>query len=252
MLQPHFVRDYNRLVRHLVTVEPDYEAAMALAVGGGPFTEIGVRQRRVLESLGLQGTHYVIDIGAGSGRLATALQDISKLKYLGTDVVAELLEFARKKCGREDWTFKLVNAIEIPEEDRVADFVVFFSVFTHLTEKESYRYLQEAKRVLKKNGTIIISYLDPDILAHARMAGEGLRYRFLQILGEGVLNQVLRWRHRCSRVMGKRVLNQLLSKKMLDSWSRKLNLSIEYVDAAAQIGQSVCAYRLIQSPSHRL
>jgi ubiquinone/menaquinone biosynthesis C-methylase UbiE len=102
MPQPHFVRNSNRIVRHLVAVEPDYEVAMSLAVGGGSYTEIGAQNRRLLQSLGLQGTHYLIDIGAGSGRLATALSDLSNLRYMGTDVVPELLEFARKKCGRED------------------------------------------------------------------------------------------------------------------------------------------------------
>ncbi len=236
MLKPHFVRDYNRLVRHVVAVEPDYEVAMARAVGGGPYTEIGARQRRVLESLGLQGTHYVIDIGAGSGRLATALRDLPTLRYLGTDVVSELLEFAHKKCGREDWAFKQVDTIEIPEEDGVADFVVFFSVLTHLTEKEGYCYLQEAKRVLGKNGTIIISYLDPDIARHARMAATCWTQRRW-------------WTQRCRRIIGRGHLNQLLSKKVLNNWAKELNLSIEYVDEAAHIGQSVCAYRLARLPS---
>ena len=234
MRKPHFVRDYNRFVRHLIAVGPDYEVAMARAVGGGSYAEVGARARRVVESFGLQGTHYVIDIGAGSGRLATALRDLSNLRYLGTDVVPELLEFARKKCGREDWTFKQVETIEIPEEDGVADFVVFFSVFTHLTEKESYRYLREAKRVLRKDGTIIVSYLDPDIAPHARMVGKSW-------------TQIGWWGQRFSRIIGRGTLNQLLSKKVLDNWSKELNLSIEYADEA--IGQSVCVYRLAQSPS---
>ena len=49
MPEPHFVRDYNRLVRHLVAVEPDYEVAMARAVGGGPYIEVGARCRGLLE-----------------------------------------------------------------------------------------------------------------------------------------------------------------------------------------------------------
>jgi ubiquinone/menaquinone biosynthesis C-methylase UbiE len=112
---------------------------------------------------------------------------------LGTDVVPELLEFARKECGRGDWTFKVVDSIEIPEEDGVADFVVFFSVFIHLTEKESYRYLQETKRVLRKNGTIVISYLDPDISRHAQIAGKCWTHRrwwtqrWWRIIGRGAL-----------------------------------------------------------------
>ena len=102
MPKPHFVRDSNRLVRNFIAIEPDYESAMARSVGGS-YTVVGTDERRLLELLGLQESHYVIDIGAGSGRLATALKDLSNLRYLGTDVVPELLEFARKKCGREDW-----------------------------------------------------------------------------------------------------------------------------------------------------
>jgi ubiquinone/menaquinone biosynthesis C-methylase UbiE len=202
-------------------------------VGGGPYIEVGTRCRELLESLGLQDTHYVIDIGAGSGRLANALRDLPKLRYLGTDVVPELLEFARKKCRREDWSFKQVDRIEIPEADGVADFVVFFSVLTHLTEKESYRYLQEAKRVLNKNGTIVASYLDPDIPSHARQApASWTQWRW--------------WTQRSKRMLGRGHLNQLLSKKVLEHWSEELNLSIEYVDDA-RLGQSVCTYRLTTS-----
>jgi len=228
MLTPYFVREYNRFVRHLIAVEPDYEVAMARAVGG-EYIETGMRARRVLEALGLQGRHYVIDIGAGSGRLANALKDLPELRYLGTDVVPQLLGFARKKCDRDDWAFKLVEEIEIPEEDGVADFVVFFSVFTHLKEKESYRYLQEAKRVLRNNGTIVVSFLEPHVELHARHVG------------------VAWWKQLSGRIIGRATLNKLLTRKVLESWAKALNLAIEYEDA--HFGQSVCTYRLAKSPS---
>jgi hypothetical protein len=34
MLRPYYTREYSGFVRHLVAKEPDYETAMALAVGG--------------------------------------------------------------------------------------------------------------------------------------------------------------------------------------------------------------------------
>lgn len=232
MPKPHFVRDFNRLVRNFIAIEPDYEFAMARSVGGS-YTVVGTDERQLLELLGLQKSHYVIDIGAGSGRLATALKDLSNLRYLGTDVVPELLEFARKKCGREDWRFKHVEEIQIPEQDQVADFVVFFSVFTHLHERESYRYLQEAKRVLKKNGTIVVSYLDPDVVLHAQQIGKSW-------------TQPAWWKQRIKRLVGRGALIYFLSKKVLEEWSNELNLSLRYVDVHGQ-GQSVCAYRLAQA-----
>jgi 2-polyprenyl-3-methyl-5-hydroxy-6-metoxy-1,4-benzoquinol methylase len=228
VLQPYFVRDYNRLVHALIAKEPNYERAMAEAVGGA-YIETGRRERRILESLGLRGTDYVIDIGAGSGRLATAMKDMPSLQYLGTDVVPELLDFARNKCGREDWAFKLVKAIEIPERDGVADFVVFFSVFTHLKEKESFRYLQEAKRVLKRNGIIVVSYLNPEVAIHASIVKKW-------------------WVQLRRRLRGKDVLNKLLSKEVLNSWSKELDLSIEFLESG-DLGSSLCAYRFAQSPS---
>jgi len=228
MWRPYFVREYNRFVRHLTAVEPDYEVAMSRAVGGS-YSETGMRERLLLEALGLQHTHYVIDIGAGSGRLAYALKDLPKLRYLGTDVVPELLDFANKKCGRDDWSFKLVKEIEIPEDDGVADFVVFFSVFTHLREKDSYRYLQDAKRVLKKNGTIVVSFLDSQIDVHAQWVGVSWRQR-------------LWWKERSGRIIGRATLNKLLTRNVLENWAKALNLEIEYEDA--DLGQSVCTFKL--------
>ncbi len=229
-MKPHFVRDYNRMVRHLIKIEPNYDVAMARAVGGGPYDEVGKRARHILESLGLKDKHYLIDIGAGSGRLTNALKDLPDLRYLGTDVVPELLDFARKKCGRQDWKFEVVETIDIPESDGAADFVVFFSVFTHLTENECYRYLQEAKRVLSENGTVLVTYLDPDVGAHARQAGRSWKQRRW-------------WTQRAKRMIGRGSLTTLLSRKTLDNWAKELNLSIEYVDDPAEIGQSLCAYR---------
>ena len=232
MSEPHFVRDYNRLVHRLIAAEPNYEAAMSRAVGDGSYVEIGLRNRRILKSLGLQDSHYLIDVGAGSGRVAFSLRDLPHLRYLGTDVVPELLDFARKKCGREDWAFKQVDSIEIPEKDCTADFIVFFSVFTHLTEAEGYQYLQEAKRVIKKDGAIVVSFLDPDISLHAKIVGKSWLYWSW-------------WKQRLARWLGRGTLNQLLSKKVLNNWSEKLNLSTEYADEA--IGQSVCIFRERQS-----
>jgi ubiquinone/menaquinone biosynthesis C-methylase UbiE len=229
-LKPYFVRDYNKMVRRLIEVEPNYEVAMARAVGGGSYSEVGKWARGVLESLGLQDTHYVIDIGAGSGRLATALKDLPNLRYLGTDVVPELIDFARKQSGRNDWTFKLVEAIDIPAEDRVADFVVFFSVFTHLREKECRRYLQEAERVLGTNGTIVVSFLDPNIGAQAQQVGKSWTQRRW-------------WTQRYKRIFGRGHLNTLLSRETLDDWSKEMNLSIQYVDQPGDILQSLCSLR---------
>jgi SAM-dependent methyltransferase len=73
-------------------------------------------------------------------------------KYLGIDIVIELLTFARDLCNRPDWRFEQASGLSIPAHDGRADMVCFFSVLTHLLH-------EEAKRVLKPGGKIVFSFL---------------------------------------------------------------------------------------------
>jgi hypothetical protein len=77
-----------------------------------------------------------------------------------------LLEYARELCGRPDWRFEQTNGITIPCEDAVADFVCFFSVFTHLPQEDIYRYFREAQRVLKPGGLLVMSFLEFRVPSH--------------------------------------------------------------------------------------
>lgn len=143
----------------------DRDSALRQAVGGN-FLAMGKLEMALLASLGLNQDHYVIDVGCGSGRLACQLAGVPRLRYLGTDVVEELLAYARELSERPDWQFITTDGLKIPEADEVADFVCFFSVLTHLKHEESYRYLEEAKRVLKPDGKIVFSFLEFFIPSH--------------------------------------------------------------------------------------
>ena len=46
-------------------------------------------------------------------------------EYLGTDVVPELLNFAKANFNRQDWNFELVDQQKIPAEDESVDMVCF-------------------------------------------------------------------------------------------------------------------------------
>lgn len=137
-----------------------------LAVGGN-FALFGALQWAALRQLGLQPEHMVVDVGCGSGRLAARLAKYLKEgRYLGIDVLPELLEHARKATGRPDFRFQPADGLTIPAEGDSADFVCFFSVITHLIHEQSYAYLQDAARVLKPGGRIVASFLDFEIPEH--------------------------------------------------------------------------------------
>lgn len=146
----------------------DRAAATSIAVGGD-YEIMGEALRVRLVRFGLQPNDYLIDVGCGSGRLAAAIarsEAGATIRYLGIDVVPEMLEFAAAKCGQPHWRFEVANEPRIPEGDGVADMVCLFSVFTHLLEEESFLYLQEARRVLRPGGRVVVSYLDIADPAH--------------------------------------------------------------------------------------
>ncbi|MDV6344258.1 class I SAM-dependent methyltransferase [Nitrosomonas sp. Is37] len=154
----HFVEDYRNLVRNLMEQYP-LDEAMSRAIGGN-FVAWGQIEKQLLIHYGLLPDHTLIDVGCGSGRLAKAMIPyLVNGKYLGTDVVDELLDYA-KKDSPSNWQFKKVENISIPYPNSCADFCVFFSVFTHLLYEEIYCYLLEARRVIKKDGMIIFSFLE--------------------------------------------------------------------------------------------
>jgi SAM-dependent methyltransferase len=133
---------------------------------GGEFIAIGQLEYQLLRSRGLRSGQLVVDVGCGSGRLACQLAPFPDIRYIGTDVVPRLLDYASGLCSRPDWTFLRTDGARIPCDDEIADFVCFFSVFTHLHQEDIYRYLREAHRVLKPGGLVLMSFLEFRVPSH--------------------------------------------------------------------------------------
>ena len=157
--RPQDLKSINTLFVDIVKRCLPHEEAMQLAVGGS-FEFVGGVELALLKHYGLGAHDYLIDVGCGSGRLAVPLSRYLRGRYLGTDLVPDLIAHARKKAGRVDWRFEIIDNIHIPERDDVADMVCLYSVLTHLTHAQSFWYLEEAKRVLRPGGRIIFSFLE--------------------------------------------------------------------------------------------
>lgn len=218
---PHFVADYQRLVRRKL-LGGDRDKAMADAVGG-QYERGGDRERTLLLDLGLSEGCYLIDAGCGSGRLsASVARNGPDLRYLGTDVVPELLAYARERSARPDWRFELVDGLAIPERDSAADMVCFFSVLTHLTEEEGDSYLREARRVLKPGGKIVCSFLDP---------AEFSPWFRLRIGASQVVHRLVRHNH----------LTVFTPRAVMERRARDLGMAARFIGDEA-VGQHICVF----------
>lgn len=220
---------YRKFVASVLSRERAPEAAMAEAVGGY-FDEFSQLMLKILVEAGLQPEHYLIDIGCGSGRLTKSAAPYLTGRYLGTDVVPALLKNARK-FAKPGWRFEEVSNIAIPEQDGVADAVCFFSVLTHLLHEDSFRYLREAKRVLKSGGRIVFSFLEFRVYATRTVFREMVERR-----DSG----------------RERVMDQFVSRDAIEAWADELNLDIVKIAGGDEnqiaedgsgvysLGQSVC------------
>ncbi len=176
--------------------------ALQLAVGG-EFEAIGKLEYYLLRSLGLNDGDLVVDVGCGSGRLACQLAPHKEIRYIGTDVVPRLIEAAIALAKRSDWKFLLVDDTCIPCPENSADMVSFFSVLTHTTHEESFRYFLEAARCLKVGGRVVASFLEFRIPCH--------------------------WDTFIASVNaeGRRPLNQFLDRDAISAWASHSGLVVE-------------------------
>ncbi|SHF34449.1 Methyltransferase domain-containing protein [Seinonella peptonophila] len=107
----------------------------------------------------------VIDLGAGSGRLTSVLAPRVK-SVLALDSSVEMLKINAKKLnekGLSNWKTQVADHRRIPVEDHSIDLIVAGWTICYVgssnvsnNEQNIENTIQEMKRVLRPNGTIII------------------------------------------------------------------------------------------------
>jgi len=171
----------------------------------------------ILAGLGVRGDMSLIDLGCGSGRLAKYLgQQFPRLSYVGIDVVQALLDYAQQQCPTH-FRFIRHQEVNIPLESGSADFLVAFSVFTHLLHEETYLYMSEAKRVLVPGGKLIFSFLEFAAYTHWEVFEKTIALR----------NQHARY-----------LLNMFVEKSVIRLWSDRLGFKVASI-GDSPLGQSL-------------
>jgi len=102
----------------------------------------------------------VLDVASGSGYGARYLSNKGAAKVVGVDNSREAVKYSQEKYQTSGIEFILADAAKLPFEDDIFDIVVSFETIEHLDDQE--KFLREIKRVLKKDGLLIIS--TPNVL----------------------------------------------------------------------------------------
>lgn len=116
--------------------------------------------KQVLAEAGipLEKMRTILDFGCGSGRLIRGLYaDDPTRKIYGADYNEELIAWAKQNLPGDITFIKNEFDPPLPIEDNTIDLVYLVSVFTHLPLDSQDKWLAEFKRILKKDGILIIS-----------------------------------------------------------------------------------------------
>lgn len=99
----------------------------------------------------------VLDIASGEGYGSNILSTVAE-KVTGVDIDAGVIGYAKKKYIKNNLSFKVGSASEIPMETASVDVVVSFETIEHHDKHDEM--IAEVKRVLKPGGLLIISTPD--------------------------------------------------------------------------------------------
>ena len=102
----------------------------------------------------LKDCQKILDVGCGIGQFEQKLQD---LNITGLDNSEEMLKEARKRSNK---TFVLGNAEKLSFDDSSFDVVFYIATLEFLEDYQ--RAIQEASRVTRPNGKLLVMMLNPE------------------------------------------------------------------------------------------
>lgn len=95
-----------------------------------------------------------LDVGCASGYMISQLAlFFPNAKYFGVDIYDKAIEYAKKNYPHI--MFKVASADKLPFKNNAFDLILFYETIEHVENPKDC--LKEVKRILKRNGTLILT-----------------------------------------------------------------------------------------------
>lgn len=108
-----------------------------------------------IKNLEIKSGSRVLDLGCGNGRAVNLLKSFN-IDYVGLDISEELTKIAQKKYPKDE--FIVSNLLDTPFSDNKFDYVISLATLHHIpSEEQRLNALKEINRILKPNGTVLIT-----------------------------------------------------------------------------------------------
>jgi len=110
-------------------------------------------EKKIVNDLVKKKPANILDIGCGPAEI---LESIKNVNYYGFDINKNYIEHAKKRYRHNSKFFCEKFSAEKIKEKIKFDYVLLLGLLHHLNDKEVNFLLKDIKRVLKKNGTLLI------------------------------------------------------------------------------------------------
>lgn len=94
---------------------------------------------------------FVLDFGSGTGANCSIFHSS---RYLGVDPDAKRIDYAKRIYPSH--SFQVLDNNRLPIENESMDYILIVAVLHHISSEDIACYMEEFKRILKVNGTIIV------------------------------------------------------------------------------------------------
>lgn len=116
---------------------------------------------RMMKLIYLQSGNKVLDIGCGTGTVLLRLyrQYGNSVSLYGIDPSRDMIDIAVRKSKKIAYAinFRVAAGEKLPFEDETFDWVISSLAFHHIPQETKTKVIEEAWRVLKPNGRLVIS-----------------------------------------------------------------------------------------------